>query len=299
MARWFRVYDDLIDDPKYIRLPDSLKVALHGLWCVASKNRGVLPQKSDIAISLRKTVKQVEVILAQLMAAGLLDRTESGLEPHNWRKRQHESDVSTERVKRFRKREAKRDETVSETVPYTETETEAESDTETEKKDSGAKAPAAGAARDYRADLFQIHLAKLAALTGKTPNSCRSLVGKWLSAVKDEAIHVVGLIEEAERERVADPVGWIQRRINTLASTRGPPGFVPRPLTPFEAEKADLRAAIEQLERRRRDDSDLDGEVIFDSPSLGREDICEPAGRPVEALSQLRLVDGPLRRRSG
>jgi hypothetical protein len=73
----------------------------------------------------------------------------------------------------------------------------------------------------------------------------------------------------------------------------------PRQLTPFEAEKADLRAAIEQLERRRRDDSDLDGEILSDSPGVRCENIRDAIGRATEALPQLRLVDGPLRRGSG
>lgn len=45
-----------------------------------------------------------------------------------------------------------------------------------------------------------------AAITGKTPDSCRSLIGKWLKTVNDEAIHILGAIEDAERNRIADPV---------------------------------------------------------------------------------------------
>jgi hypothetical protein len=84
---------------------------------------------------------------------------------------------------------------------------------------SGADAP-----RDFRAELFSEGLKKLAAITGKTPDSSRSLVGKWLKSVNDEAIHVLGAIEDAERNRVADPVAWINRalqpRMNQNANGR-------------------------------------------------------------------------------
>ena len=43
MTRWFRVYDDLVDDPKVQRLDPSLFKALINLWCLTSANGGVLP----------------------------------------------------------------------------------------------------------------------------------------------------------------------------------------------------------------------------------------------------------------
>lgn len=74
--------------------------------------------------------------------------------------------------------------------------------------------------RDPRAELFDRGLSKLAAITGKTPDSCRSLVGKWLKAVNDEAIHVLGAIDDAERNRIADPVPWIMRKLQPYTGDR-------------------------------------------------------------------------------
>ena len=51
-------------------------------------------------------------------------------------------------------------------------------------------------------------------MTGKTPDSCRSLVGKWLKSVNDEAIYVLAAIEDAERNKIADPVPWINQVLN-------------------------------------------------------------------------------------
>jgi hypothetical protein len=86
-----------------------------------------------------------------------------------------------------------------------------------------ADAADAGASRDPRTALFGRGLASLADMTGKTPDSCRSLVGKWLKAADDEAIHVLAAIEDAHRNRIADPVPWINRRLAGRARSRAPP----------------------------------------------------------------------------
>lgn len=75
----------------------------------------------------------------------------------------------------------------------------------------------AAASRDARTNLFREGLKTLTRITGKTPDSSRSLVGKWLKSVNDEAVHVLAAIQDAERNRVADPVAWINR---ALASKR-------------------------------------------------------------------------------
>lgn len=116
MSRWFRFYDEAVNDPKIIKLSDDIFRAWVNLLCVASKNDGNLPATDDIAIILRVKVARAAAIIAELVSFGLLDRTETGFAPHNWNGRQYKSDVSTERVKRFRN--GKRN--VSETPPDTE-----------------------------------------------------------------------------------------------------------------------------------------------------------------------------------
>ena len=64
-----------------------------------------------------------------------------------------------------------------------------------------------------RTRLFRNGLNVLAMITGRTPDSCRSLIGKWLRAVDDEAVHVLAAIEDAERNRVIDPTSWITQRL--------------------------------------------------------------------------------------
>jgi hypothetical protein len=129
MSRWFRMYDDVLNDPKAQKLSDADFRGWVNLMCLASKHDGRLDHPvGDIAFALRKTAAKTLALLTALQSAGLVDGTETGWKPHNWEQRQYKSDVSTARVKRFRKQAG----AVSETPP----ESEAESETESERKDS-------------------------------------------------------------------------------------------------------------------------------------------------------------------
>lgn len=79
-------------------------------------------------------------------------------------------------------------------------------------KDSDANASGAEAP-DPRTRLFNEGLKTLGRLTGKGPDACRSFLGKCLKASSDDAIIVLGLIEDAERNQVIDPSAWISSRL--------------------------------------------------------------------------------------
>ncbi len=102
MSRWFRFYDDAINDPKLLKLSDRMHRAWVGLLCIASKNEGQLPAMEDCALMLRLQPERMAEALVSVVGAGLLDRDGATLSPHKWNVRQYKSDVSTERVKRFR-----------------------------------------------------------------------------------------------------------------------------------------------------------------------------------------------------
>lgn len=121
-ARWFRFYDEALDDPKVQTLPPELFKAWVNLLCIASKNDGILPSIDKISFSLRTDERGVERLLERLLNEGLIDRRNGGVNgyhyaPHGWDQRQFKSDTSTDRVKRYRQRQR-------ETAPETETETE-------------------------------------------------------------------------------------------------------------------------------------------------------------------------------
>jgi hypothetical protein len=102
LGRWFRVYDSILDNPKVQQLSAENFRSLINLWALASQNGGALPSESDIAFRLRMKPQAVKKLLSTLKAAKLLNKTECGLVPHNWSKRQFESDNSTERVRKHR-----------------------------------------------------------------------------------------------------------------------------------------------------------------------------------------------------
>lgn len=107
MTRWFRVYDDLVDDEKVQMLSGDLVKALLNLWCLASKNDGILPPMKAMAFKLRMKPQQVAAVIAELCDAGLIDRVDDLFRPHNWDKRQHKSDTDTtaaERSRRYREK---------------------------------------------------------------------------------------------------------------------------------------------------------------------------------------------------
>ena len=125
MTRWFRLYSEVVNDPKVQRLPCEDFRAWINLLCLCAENDGHLPSNEDISFALRIDLNGVVTLIERLSNGGLIDRLNGGpngwhYAPHGWSKRQYKSDTSTERVKRFRKRSA----TVSETPPEAETDTE-------------------------------------------------------------------------------------------------------------------------------------------------------------------------------
>jgi hypothetical protein len=103
MSRWFRVYDDILDDPKVQMLSPELFRAWVNLLAVASRNAGKLPAVEKLAFALRCSVSDMQSRLDDLIMAGLIDILADGTrEPHNWSKRQWKSDDSAERVRKHR-----------------------------------------------------------------------------------------------------------------------------------------------------------------------------------------------------
>lgn len=114
MSRWFRYYDDALNDPKVQRLPGDLFKAWVNILCVAAKNGGLLPSVEDVAFGLRTSPAKAGAIVAELARDRLLDPVVGGyFRPHNWDGRQFKSDVSTDRVREFRERQTKREGNVS------------------------------------------------------------------------------------------------------------------------------------------------------------------------------------------
>lgn len=102
MTRWFRMYSDVLDDPKVQKLPPDLFKAWVNLLCLASRNDGVLPGMEDIAFALRMSQDSARDIVVTLVGHGLIDDCD-GLSPHNWHARQFKSDTPEDARERKRK----------------------------------------------------------------------------------------------------------------------------------------------------------------------------------------------------
>lgn len=133
-GRWFRYYEEALNDPKVQKLTGDLFKAWVNLLCLASRSGGSIPSLSDVAFALRVPESKAAIIMTELSSAGLFDAVPGNyFEPHNWCSRQYKSDVSTDRVKRFRKRFTSVSETENETPPE-----QSRAEAETDKKDSCA-----------------------------------------------------------------------------------------------------------------------------------------------------------------
>lgn len=116
MARWFRFYDETLDDPKVQRLNDTLYRRWTDMLCIASRNDGqITADIAALAFMTRQTPAKTQAAVTALCDAGLLDRDGDDFTPHGWRKRQYDSDSSAERMRRHRDR--KRDADVTSHPP--------------------------------------------------------------------------------------------------------------------------------------------------------------------------------------
>lgn len=125
MSRWFRFYNEALDDPKVQQLDPVVFKHWVNLLCIACRHDGKLPNHDAMAFSLRLDIIGLESLLDRLLIAGLIDVRKGGpngsyIAPHGWEKRQYKSDTSTERVKRFRNVAV----TANETAPETDTDTD-------------------------------------------------------------------------------------------------------------------------------------------------------------------------------
>lgn len=130
MSLWFRLYTEVLNDPKVQSLSGDLFKTWVNVLCIAAENDGVLPDFKALQFLLRCNAEAVTKALQELTEAGLLAVTKNQYgetyQPHNWTKRQYKSDSSADRVKRHRERHKTVTQAVTVTPPETETDTETE-----------------------------------------------------------------------------------------------------------------------------------------------------------------------------
>lgn len=278
MSRWFRLYDDAINDPKILRLPDAARWQWVAILCVASKHDGVLPQLSDVALLLRMPPKKAAATLARLREAGLVDETDAGLKPHNWDGRQYKSDSSTERVRKHRatRRNVSGDgveaiQTNGAPHAATAPETEPESDPESG-YDSCAVAPCdpSIAERDY--------FIRGKALLGKNAGG---LLAKLKAAKGGNVALARAALETAStKENPKEYIGGVLRA-EAQGAAQGA-----KPLTEFQrkqAETNDVRANLKELAMGGGSSRAAD-RLLSGDPGERSEGLCGGPGEDVLAL---------------
>jgi hypothetical protein len=193
MSRWFRFYAAALRNPKIMRLSDKDFRLWIRLLAVASENDGHIAPAADLRMVLAMRLDHLDGGLNRLISGGLIDALADGYEPHGWSKYQYKSDVSTDRVQRFR---AKRN--VSETPPDTDTETEV----------TVAKATDASGASSF----WNFAVAYLG-------EGRRSIIGKWR---KDYGqTEVANAITAAQFANAVEPVAYIERTLRGAKATTG------------------------------------------------------------------------------
>lgn len=92
---WFRVYSDLLDNPKIQRLKPPLFKQWVNLACLANMStpRGCLPPVKDIAFRLRMAEGLAAAVMAELVALRLVDVDGDMFVMHDWADWQYESDT--------------------------------------------------------------------------------------------------------------------------------------------------------------------------------------------------------------
>jgi hypothetical protein len=123
VSRWFRLYSDAMRHPKVARLTDKEFRLWVELLAVAADNDGVIHALDELRYTLKRRLDHLSTGVERLISVGLITPLADGYEPHNWKKRQYKSDVSTYRVQKHRAKG-----NVSETPPDTETDTETEAE---------------------------------------------------------------------------------------------------------------------------------------------------------------------------
>ena len=129
--QWFRLYNRLVDDEKLRLLAFEDRWHFVALCCL--KSSGLLDAPNSdlrdrrIVVKLGVQVRELEEIARRLREVDLID---DNLSPCAWSDLQYQSDISTDRVKKFREKQhrntVKRFSNVSETVQETDTDTETE-----------------------------------------------------------------------------------------------------------------------------------------------------------------------------
>lgn len=137
--RWFRLYNEIIDDPKIAKLSDFSFSAFIKLmaFCSDRDNAGVISDSlQDVCWRLRMRPEKLRIAISDLEKAEIIKREDGRLVLINWEKRQFKSDDIKQRVRRFRGAPRNVTRNVTRNVSCNALDTDTDTDTETEEDKS-------------------------------------------------------------------------------------------------------------------------------------------------------------------
>jgi len=234
MSNWFRFYDDVVNDPKLIKLPDDLYRAWVNLLCIAAKNDGVLPDIEDVAVVLRVKTPRAAELITKLVKAKLLDDNGGVFSPHNWQGRQFKSDDAGARVKKHREKlKAATDVTLRNVTQTTLRNATEEKRRETEQNTTEARDPLKVRTGDFQQAIVR---AFAAANSPNLPETSRA--GLWLSQGYQEDICLAVITDIVKRKPSITTLSYFDNPIADAHAKKAPP----REAVVMTAEETDWEA---------------------------------------------------------
>jgi len=238
-VKWFRLYSEMMDDPKMSELsPTDFQIFIYLLClaCELEKKGSIDLPLSQISYKIRRKPHQIETVLERLSSLKIIEMNHNGFRFINWNKRQFQSDNVNERVRKHRSGNVTRNvtkpflETLHETAPDTDTETETDNNP---RKSPPGKADALNSeiAKDDRKPVsdnkhFSVSSGEYAIAIeeiGKRIAKHFPDVWKWIQIQLRKKVHpysVQGVLTEAEPylESSKSPFAYLE----AVMKTKGP-----------------------------------------------------------------------------
>ena len=137
--QWFRVYNEILDDPKVAKMDGETFRCFIYLLAISSEQEtnGIINMSVfDISWRIRVPINTLEAAIAYFLENNILVKKDDSFVITNWKKRQFASDNVGQRVKRYREKQCNVTSNVSGNVIEAEADTEADTEAEAEQKQS-------------------------------------------------------------------------------------------------------------------------------------------------------------------
>jgi len=125
--QWFRVYNEILDDPKVAKMDGETFRCFVYLLAISSEQEtdGIINMSiPDISWRIRIPINTLEAAIAYFLENNIITKENGSFIITNWKKRQFASDNVGQRVKRYREKQCNVTSNVSGNVIDTDTETE-------------------------------------------------------------------------------------------------------------------------------------------------------------------------------